>query len=125
MQQAVHRLVLVSLGVHDQAHLQVGLAMPVVPANLPERIVQLWVGALSRQPGDAVEQLSRWRSEARIRYRCPGLLACLALALGDEDGARVLIRLASEQRCLWWPLVRGLPPMSRFLLGLSSEACRI
>ncbi|TDR82056.1 winged helix-turn-helix domain-containing protein [Paludibacterium purpuratum] len=121
--QAVHALVMAELGCHDQAHLHAGSAIQAAPDNLPEAIMQQWVGAICQQPGEASELLSRWLGEARTRYCCPGLLACLALGLGEEIRAGSLIRLAREQRCVWWPLVKGLPRMAAFLASQSPETC--
>ncbi|WP_215776753.1 winged helix-turn-helix domain-containing protein [Paludibacterium sp. B53371] len=120
---AMHGLVLASLGRHDQANLQAGLAVQTAPNGMPERILQLIVAAVGSQAGDGHEMLSRWMGEIRIRYGCPGLLAVLALALGDENRARALIRVAREQRCTWWPLARHLPAMTTFLASESSETC--
>ncbi|MBV8046622.1 MAG: winged helix-turn-helix domain-containing protein, partial [Paludibacterium sp.] len=121
--QAMHALVLAAQGQHDSAHRHAVFAVQAAPGNAPEQIIQLWVGAMRQPSSEALQRLASWTAEAKTHYCCPGLLVPLALSLGEETRACALIRLAREQRCVWWPLVRRLPRMAHFLESLSPEVC--
>jgi len=88
-------------------------ALEIAPSMLPERIHHAMVQARGDQ-ATARSALFVWAEEAQSRYRCPGLLAALALRLGEEALAAQLVRLAREQRCVWLPLMRVTPAMVRF-----------
>jgi transcriptional regulator HilA, main transcriptional regulator of SPI1 len=98
-----------------RATLYADMSIENAPASLPERILHATVQAVSGAASSGRDLLNRWTGEARARYRCPGLLANLALTLGDPALARTLIGFAREQRCLWWPMVRVMPRMAAFL----------
>lgn len=103
---------LAEAGDAERAALYANVALESAPASLPERILHATVQALHDPTPALADTLGRWVGEAQARYRCPGLLANLALSLNDLPRVRSLVSLAREQRCLWWPLVRVLPRMA-------------
>jgi DNA-binding winged helix-turn-helix (wHTH) protein/Tfp pilus assembly protein PilF len=106
---------LAEAGDEQQAGLYANMALETAPASLPERIFHATVQAVGEGHPGARSMLSRWVGEVHARYRCPGLLANLALSLGELAQVRMLAQLARDQRCMWWPLVRVMPRMAAFL----------
>lgn len=119
---SVLAMVLVHAGQIAQARRYAGLALEQGRATQPERIMHAIVQCFT-DAAAAREALLRWRGEAHARYRCPGLLALLALQLDDVGLVRELAALARAQHCVWWPLVRVAPRMAAFLSHQQEERC--
>jgi hypothetical protein len=107
-------VVLARAGQLADAERYAALTLEKAPTGLPEIVhhamVQCWI-----EPQGARHLLWQLAEEARLRYRCPGLLAALALQLGERALVATLLRLAGQQRCVWLPFVRVSPQMAEFI----------
>lgn len=119
---SVLALVLVHAGQIAQARRYADLALAQGRITLPERIMQAIVQSFT-DAAAARDALLRWSGEARTCYRCPGLLALLALQLNDTERVAQLAALARTQQCVWWPLVRVSARMTAFLAHQQEERC--
>lgn len=111
---SVLAMVLQQSGQQAKAQAYANLALERTPTSLPEQIQSAMVLAAS-DPEAARKKLMHWCSEAQQHYRCPALLACLALCLGNDRQVDALLDLAYQQDCIWLSLVRVSPRMQLFL----------
>lgn len=111
---SVLAMILQQSGQQAKAQAYANLALERSPTSLPEQIQSTMVLAAS-EPASARQKLKLWSSEAQLHYRCPALLACLALCLGENSQVDALLDLAHQQACVWLPLVRVSPRMQHFL----------
>lgn len=107
-------VVLGSLGRVDEAQAYATQSMEMAPAAMPELIHYAMVQSLSDRGPQRV-LLRQLADEAESHYRCPGLLASLALELGEDVLLHRLLQLAVHQRCVWLPFVRVSPRMAAFI----------
>lgn len=117
---SVLALLLSHAGQPAKAIAYANMALEMAPDSLPEQIHHAMVEC-ARAPERTQQRLALWREQAEARYRCPGLLAALALDLNDTQAVRALLILARQQHCVWLPLVSVSPRMARFL---AQEALR-
>jgi DNA-binding winged helix-turn-helix (wHTH) protein/tetratricopeptide (TPR) repeat protein len=111
---SVLAVVLSDAGQHAKARAFADMALDMAADSLPEQIFHARV-MCSYEPARARQRLAFWMEEARMRYRCPALLALLALDLDDLHSARTLFLLAHQQNCAWLPLVRISERVAAFL----------
>jgi len=121
---SVLAVVLSHAGQQAKARVFADMALDMAADSLPEQVHHAMVLSAS-EPQRAQHLLADWMEEARMRYRCPALLAVLALDLHDVAAARSLFVLAHQQGCAWLPLVSISPRVKQFLAQQCPELERV